>query len=410
MLEIKKLQEEDIESFTKLFSNAYPGFPGTPEQKKANMTRFFGFPEREFYGAFKGDTLVGGVCLLDFEMNLRGDGMIPVGGIALVAVDLLRKKEKIAKEILTYSLDHFRQKGISYVTLYPFRMSFYKQMGFGYGAEYRRFNLETSGINNFGSKDNLEMLTEANLEEVLACYNRYSKTRNGLTPLAKHHLEPFFRQDAVRVVGYRQAGELKGYMVMRFQREQPLVNQLVISHLVYETNEAIQEFCTFLHTQEDQFHRVSFSTQDENILFLLNNPSTKTYDAFEGLYLETSVTGCGLMVRAVDVAGLFGDLKHHNFNGESVKLSVTLADSFLPENNRSTLIQFIEGRPEVIEGGAADVELTIRVDNFSSLIAGATSFRSLHMTGLAKLSDDSYAAQLQRLFRTEEKPMCMFGF
>ncbi|ASS76449.1 hypothetical protein CIG75_16775 [Tumebacillus algifaecis] len=410
MLEIKKLGLEDTELFAKLYRNAYPGFGGTLEQVVASMKRFFSFPERTFYGVFREQTMVGGMCLLDFEMNLRGQGMVPVGGVALVAVDLLYKKEKIAKEIMTFSLQHFREKGTSFVTLFPFRMSFYNQMGFGAGVEHRRFSIEPSNLPRYTSKDNLEILTSDNLEEVVACYNRYSLTRNGLTPLSAHHLEGFFKADSARVVGFREDGVLKGYMLMRFIKDHMLVNQIYIPHIVYESDQALQELFTFLHSQADQFHRVNISTQDEGIHYLLSTTSTNMHDVFDSIFLETSVSGCGLMVRVVDVPKLFAELQKHNFNGETFKLKLTLEDSFLPQNEASTLLYFDEGRPQMVTEGPVDAELTLPVADFSSLLAGTTTFDRLHRLGLAKLSDAAHVETLTRLFRTNEKMMCMFAF
>ncbi|WP_198299814.1 GNAT family N-acetyltransferase [Tumebacillus avium] len=412
MLEIRKLGLEDTASYAKLYRNAYPGFGGTQEQAVATMNRMFSFPERAFYGVYRDDVMVGGMCLLEFEMNLRGQGMVPVGGVALVAVDLLYKKEKIAKEIMSFSLHHFRDKGIGFVTLFPFRMSFYKQMGFGSGVEHRRYSMEAASIPNFGSKANLEILSADNLEEVIASYNRYALTRNGLTPLAKHHLEGFFKADTARVIGFRKYGELKGYMLMRFIKDHMLVNQLYIPHIVYETGEALQEMLTFLHTQGDQFHKVNIATQDESIHYMLSTTSTNMHDVFDSIFLETSVTGCGLMVRVIDVPKLFSDLQHHNFNGETLKLKLTLEDSFLPQNTASAVIDFREGRPHVLTDadGTADVELTLEVSNFSSLLAGTTTFDRLHRLGVAKLSDDAHVETLTRLFRTSERMMCMFAF
>ncbi|UZM99543.1 GNAT family N-acetyltransferase [Lysinibacillus sp. MHQ-1] len=46
-----------------------------------------------YFGLWEEGNLIGGMRLHDFQMNLFSK-MIPIGGVGLVAVDLLHKKEK----------------------------------------------------------------------------------------------------------------------------------------------------------------------------------------------------------------------------------------------------------------------------------------------------------------------------
>jgi predicted acetyltransferase len=60
------------------------------------------------------------MCLHDFTMDFLGV-RIPAGGVGQVAVDLLHKKEHVAKEMMAYALRHYRELGVPLVSLYPFR-------------------------------------------------------------------------------------------------------------------------------------------------------------------------------------------------------------------------------------------------------------------------------------------------
>jgi predicted acetyltransferase len=166
------------------------------------------------------------------------------------------------------------------------------------------------------------------------------------------------------------------------------------------------ELCTFLQSLSDQFAQIVVETQDEYFHFLLNDPRRGTFDTFESRYLETSVVGVGLMYRVLSVAGLFADLREHNFGSQTCTVKITLQDSMFPENNGSTLVQFMDGRATVLETGEADAEIAMDVREFSSLIMGAIDFHALLEYGLATISDERFADRVQALFRTSQRPMC----
>jgi predicted acetyltransferase len=70
------------------------------------------------------------------------------------------------------------------------------------------------------------------------------------------------------------------------------------------------------------------------------------------------------------------------------------------ENGRATL------NPEA----QPDVEISLDIAEFSSLITGATTFRTLLAYGLAQISDANYADTVHQLFYTPNKPICHTAF
>ncbi len=71
---------------------------------------------------------------------------------------------------------------------------------------------------------------------------------------------------------------------------------------------------------------------------------------------------------------------------------------------------FQEGYPYVVPEEDADVEICMQVAEFSSLLAGTVNFERLYRYGLADVSDGRYLGVVDRVFRVEEKPMCMTAF
>ncbi len=90
-----------------------------------------------------------------------------------------------------------------------------------------------------------------------------------------------------------------------------------------------------------------------------------------------------------------------------MKLSV--ADSF-ELTNHSIMVQFVNGKASIVDGGESDTELKIDISDFSALIMGAVSFETLYQFGLAEVSNLESIPVIQRLFLTAQKPVCLSGF
>jgi hypothetical protein len=104
-------------------------------------------------------------------------------------------------------------------------------------------------------------------------------------------------------------------------------------------------------------------------------------------------------------------LSDHDFGGQDCRLKLAIRDSFFPENDGDTLVRFSGGRPSVRGAGDGyDVEVSLDIADFSSLVMGAVRFRSLYDYGLAEISDPGAVAAIDRLFRVEQKPICTTPF
>jgi predicted acetyltransferase len=146
---IKPLPKTDIYDFVKIVANAYPGLQLLTESDRQNVVekyrKFYDQPSRCLYGLYRDGHLLGGMLVYDFTVNVHSI-MIPAGGVGLLAVDLLHKKERVAKELLIFFLEHFRNKGVSLLMLYSFRPDFYRKMGFGYGTKISQYRVLPSAL------------------------------------------------------------------------------------------------------------------------------------------------------------------------------------------------------------------------------------------------------------------------
>jgi predicted acetyltransferase len=417
MITVQELPASDLAAFIDIAVNAYPGLKLNPpdERRKLHermLQAMADEPTTHMFGAYRDGRLVGGMRLFDFRLTLLS-AKASAGGVGFVAVDLLHKKEHVAKELILAFLRHYRQQGAPIAMLYPFRPDFYRQMGFGFVSRLNQYRIPPGKLPRGRSKAHVRYAAPADAEQLLACYTRYADRTHGMIERGPHFFPQTLANPEIKALVFERDGRIEGYFLGMFKARNldnnMLLNDLMINELVYEHSDALSELLTFLHTQADQLSAIVFNTQDEYFHQLVLDPRNGS-DMIVQLHHETNTQGVGLMYHVIDVPGVFAALREHDFGGQSCRLKLMLEDSFLPENAGSTTILFEQGRAQVQDDDAHDVALRLDVADFSSLLVGAISFKRLYSYGRVTLSDPRYVDLLQRLFAVEDKPICLTRF
>lgn len=414
---IRKLNIEEIPSFVDIAVNAYPGTTkNTSDFKERLITTLTTLQEKEksieFYGVFRDGKLVGGMRIHYFEMNLYSR-IIEVGGVGLVAVDLLHKKEKVAKDLISYFIEHFINRDVSLVALYPFRPDFYKKMGFGYGTKINHYVIEPSSFPIKGSKTGLTFLNENDKTLIKDCYNQYAKSTHGMMLKTDYDVDVMFKNPEHRLVGYLNGDVLEGYLMFSFKKmsETNFVhNHIVIKEMIYQNPEALSKLSTFLHSQNDQISRIELTTQDDTIEYFIDDPRNGTNHLIPSVYHESNTAGVGLMYRIINIERFIEDLGESQFNHETINLAINVKDSFIEKNSKRIVMALNEGKATVTHEEKADVEMTIEISDLSSLLMGAISFQKLFQYGRVEVSDKKKIQQIATLFSNRPKPICMTAF
>lgn len=412
MYSIVKLKNNELKDLSKISSNAYPAIPLSIEQYEDKMRKQNEYDFINFYGVYDKDILLGGMRLHDFKMNLLGHKII-AGGVGSIAVDLLHKKEKVAYEIIKFFLEHYREKGASMALLYPFNPEFYKKMGFGFGTSMYQFTVKPNDLPKGYFKKNIRYLTSEDAEDMCEFYNKMVNKTNGLIEKSTKEFETLFGYGSNKILGYKVDGEILGYMVFYFKKgsdQSFLINDIVITEILFDVPEVFLEMMTFLNSQRDQIRYVIVNTQDENFRFALGDPRNNSNKLLVSVYHECSTQGTGIMYRVINIKKLFYDLREHNFNNQNCKVKFNITDSFMNENNRSYTVHFVDGKASCIDEGEYEVELSIDIADFSSLITCAVDLKSLYRYGRVKLSRESYLNKLNIIFDSDERPKCMTAF
>ena len=411
MYNFSVMKESDLQDMVRLQADAYTAFAErmTPERIFALHNR----PDVKYHGAYQNSKLVGGFNIWDFEMNMR-QSMIKAKGIGAIAVDLAHKKEKIAREIMRHFLNGLRADGINLALLYPFNSAFYHKMGFGFGSLLQQFRVKPSDLPGGDSKAHIIRLFEDSAARLTEFYNSQTKSTHGLITKRTDEFAMRLQDPANKIFAYATPdGRIRGYIVFQFKRaneESFLANDIVVSELLFDAPEVFAELMAFVKSQSDQVRYAIINTQDEGLINTLTDPRNHMDRILFAVYQECCHTGLGIMYRICDVEAFFSDITNCRFGDLNITLQVNVSDSFVPENNRSFILEFNSGQCTVTTNGTPDVELSIDIAEFSSLVMGCANLKSLVKYGKATLSDVTYLDILSRSFALDEKPVCLTYF
>ena len=277
-----------------------------------------------------------------------------MGGIGMVAVDLLHKKEHVARDLIAFFLDHYRKRGMPLGLLYPFRPDFYKRMGFGYGTKMSEYRVRPSDLPAHGSKDNLVDLGPDDSEPLLDYYNRYQTRTHGMLRRTTFEIERKLSRAQNHLVGYRQDGRLHGYLQYQFRSANErnfLLNDMEVFECLYDTPEVLMAFLKYLQTQADQIRMVVFWTQDEDFQYLFLDPRNGSDYLMPRIYHASNMQGTGLMYRVLDTELLLRMLtaEGHSFGDQTCRLHLEVTDSFLPANSGPVVVELEGGRVRTVE-------------------------------------------------------------
>lgn len=409
---IKKIPLRDLDDFISIASNAYPGLGMTSDQERKSMRQRLVMlskdPTIAHYGAYRGRKLVGGMLTYGFNMNLFSVNTL-VGGVGFVAVDLLHKKEKVCRDLILYFLDMYLRKKSSMVALYPFRPDFYRKMGFGYGTKLSLYRIRPEDLPSGGSREHLRFLAPGDGKLFKQCNDRFCKKHHGMFELKNHELLSFFKNPAAKTVVYEKGNKILGYLSFVFKKaddENLLKNYILIRKLIYENRDVLRALLAFLRTQSDQVPQIIYSTQDDMIHFLVKDPRDGSDNIIPLIAHQTNTQGVGIMYRVIDTGGIFRVLANHQFGRQSYRLKLSIQDSFLKVNSGSIILEFNDGRFSTKKGGKFDVEVSLDVADFSSLLVGSVDYGSLYRYGLTEISDEKYIDTVTDTFKVRQKPIC----
>lgn len=344
--------------------------------------------------------LIGACQLLWLRQWIAGVAM-PVMGLASVAIAPTHRRRGLAGRMLTAGFDHARERGDVGSALYPFRASFYEQLGYGLAGEAHQYQLAPALLPD----DKVERIRvrlvdtpedEAAMRAVYA--EAAQRLQSGqLDRTARSWRNSWGGEDQAAVVYWGESGEAEGYAIVRYRADLPIDKRfLEVEERVWLTLGAQKGIYAWLSSLGDQWRELVYRAHPEEgfgdrisepRLPLLSNPGW-------GLWFPSATLLRGPMFRVLDVPEALG-MRSLNTE-EEMTLRLDVADGQVQENRGPWRVRIEGGRMEVepFRGGAVDATFSLPMDTLSRIFIGALAPWQALAGGLAHIDRPEYIKPL----------------
>jgi predicted acetyltransferase len=364
-----------------------------------------------YHGLFRDGELLGGLMLNDFRMNLRGR-IVPALGVSLVAVDLAHKRRHVCKQLMQHVLERAEADGYALTTLYPFRPDFYRRMGFGFGSPVYELDLDPAQFPRSPLGERVRLLDEDSAREALDLYQRLFRTTSGLFEKRLHELARPLAKGKTSLAAYGGDGGVEGYAMFRFGEPEGgnfLRYDLEVLELLYDGPDALQGLLAFLGTQSDQVRRIRLLTHEAGLFHRFDDPTTRSGRLLPRVNHPVALMGAGVMYRFTDPGEALSLIGAGPGPDGSAPVELVVEDDFVWEAPRSVAVRAADGKL-VYTDAEPEGRLTMRIDAFSSVVAGSATLAGLAGMGMVRCRGGCDIAGLSRALEPDAPPVCLTGF
>lgn len=415
--EFRPLSPKDMDQYMPIYLNAYPAGKDLSEEcyekyYKRNLESMNDFEHVNFYGLFEGEKLIAQAKLIDFDINLFGK-MRKATGLMALGVHPLEKKKGAAKEMVERFEEYALSTGASLAMLLPFRVDFYRNMGYGCGTKIDEYHIDTNYIPK-GETDKVRFVPREDALVMLDCHKRFVHNYHGACLKFEEEVRDFKDDDEGRWLGYYEGEELMGYAIIDFENVSDTnytLNQMNVRELVYLNQEALAQLLSAIRLQSDLAQTVVIRSGEADFHHILASAQHVDGYYIDFGFMKTNVSAIGTMYKIVDIEKFFEDIEHRKFANIPMKVCFKLYDE-LAHEEKKFMLSFEEGKCSYAEccekqGKCCqgnDLMVEMKLSDFSALMMGSAEFASLVRLGAAKVSDAEKVRDLDTLLHVEQKP------
>jgi predicted N-acetyltransferase YhbS len=303
-IELQPAGEEHIPAMAALWSEAFPEKPDERRQREIREGFHYGDLSDCWIVEMDG-RLAGALRTYRLTLNLFGR-KVPVMGLAGVAVAPDFRRRGIGRRMCLAALRIARDRGDLLSALYPFRTSFYRNMGFALAGALHRYRFPPASLPIYPGWDHVERASSEGRTVAQQIYARVAARSNGLLERSPR-MWTFLDLPGAYLYLYRCIrGVPMGYVVVRGRGGPPEHSCLRILEMVAETREAYLGLLGWISVQRDQWGTVVYdSVPGEDFYERLDHPRTEKSGSPRGLWFHSSSILRGPMFRVLNLEGLF---------------------------------------------------------------------------------------------------------
>ncbi len=409
---IRKLTPADLPGYMDIYLNAYPAGKDLSEEcyekYAARHTQSMEeFDHVTYYGLFEDGMMAAAMKLIDFDMNLYGR-LRKATGLMALGVHPLHKKKGLAREMVQFFEDYTKESGATVAMLLPFRMDFYRNLGYGCGTKMDEYHIPTGQLPKADAEaiSKLRYMGTGDIDKVLECYGEFVKKNHGYLMKFEEEVRDMKGDDEVRRIGYFDGDQLKGYAAFTFVNTSDCnytLNLMDVKELVYDDAMVLKALLGGLRMQEDLAQSVIIRTGEPDFYHLLDSPQDVSSNYMDFGFLQTNVSAVGTMYKIVDIQGFMEEANGRIFPPIDFSVKFEVYDE-LAHKTESFVMAFEVGRWFYEPKGEADTCIKCNLSDFSSLMMGSAEFGGLARLGVVETNNPGRTRLLDYLLHAEQKP------
>ncbi len=416
MREIRKIGPEIMDEYMYIYLNAYPAFKDLDEDcykkyEAKNIRDMELDDDVDFYGCFENGKLVATMKLVSFSMNIYGKMKKAVGLMAL-GVHPLHKKQGIALEMVRFYEKYAVEHGAIICPLLPFRMDFYRTMGYGLGSRMDEYHLPTKNLPGWEDLSGLRPLSLDEIGEVFAVNDRFCEMNHGMLKKFSEEKRLMEADTATQRMGCFKDGALTGYAAYRFENASETnytLNRIVIDELVYFDGETLRKLLGFFRNQADLAQTIVIRSGEEDFYHLFTDPSHISGYYIPNGYLQTNVSAICNMYKVMDPEAFVKETAYRILPPLELVAAFEYHDEMADEEGR-LVIRFVKKSDGTSswavasEGEMPDVTLRCMKGDLSSILMGSAHIGALARLGIIETDKPEYTDMLDMLLYHKQRP------
>lgn len=298
--------EDDIPAMAALWAEAFPEKPAERRDRELREGLTFGDLSDCWVVECDG-RLAGALRTYRLTTHLWGREL-PTMGLAGVAVAPDFRRRGIGRRMCVEALRIAEYRGDVLSALYPFRTSFYRELGYVLAGELHRYRFRPVELAMYPGWDRVVRAPDTGVAEAREIYARVAAHANGLIRRTERMWSFCGRQDTHLYLHRDPRGRATGYIVVRGRGGTPERSRLRVLELVAEDREAYLGLLGWLSVQRDQWGRITYDAlPGENFHRRLAHPRTESSSMSRGLWFHSAAILRGPMFRIIDLEAVLGE-------------------------------------------------------------------------------------------------------
>ncbi len=297
-----------------------------------------------------------------FESCVRGV-QLSTPGLSAVATPPEYRRQGYARELFVHTLEEYRERGDHLSILWPFKFSFYRDLGWAEAYRYAHHEVEPAALRTVGgdTTGSFHRIDPDDIDLLDPIYRAFTQSYD----LAIHRDETWWRKriavswwgEHYIYVWRDDDGVDRGYLVFRYEGDHR-DRELIVYDFAASDATAYRQLCRFLADHDSQTDRVKlFESIDTPLLDHLRSRAG----------VETSVNN-GAMVRLVDAKRTLEAIEYPQEASASVVLQ--LDDDLVDWHEEPIRLDVSDGSASV-EQISADPEVILDIGTLSAMVVGA---------------------------------------